>query len=242
METDSTARPQREVVSFVRRSTRMNPSQEKAWAGRGRSVVEVPRRTTSTSIAPGAHIDWTLCFGRAAPLVVEIGSGTGDSLVPMAAARRDRDHVAFEVFRPALASTMIKLTSAGVRNVRLVEANGVDGLRELFAPGTIAELWTFFPDPWHKARHHKRRLVDHDFASLVASRLTPGGVWRIATDWSAYAEHCLAVLDHHPALINEYARSGGVAPRLATRPVTKYERRGRDAGRSITDLTYRRRA
>lgn len=233
------SRPTREVVSFVRRSTRMNPSQEKAWAARERYLIEVPRRETTTSIAPGASIDWAAVFGRVAPLVVEIGSGAGHSLSVMAAADPGRDHVAFEVFRPALASTMIKLSAAEVTNVRLVEANGVEGLRELFAPGSVSELWTFFPDPWHKARHHKRRLVDAEFAALVASRLTADGVWRIATDWADYAEHCQEVLDGHPEFVNEY---GGYASRLQARPVTKYELRGLNAGREIIDLTYRRRA
>jgi tRNA (guanine-N7-)-methyltransferase len=235
-------RLQREVVSFVRRSTRMNPGQERAWAARDRWLVDVPRRHTSTSIAEHTSIDWPEVFGRTAPLVVEIGSGTGDSLVAMAAADPDRDHVAFEVFRPAMASTMIKLDAAGVRNVRLVAADGVEGLTRLFEPAQIAELWTFFPDPWHKARHHKRRLVDAEFAALVASRLTVDGTWRIATDWADYAEHCQEVLDGHPGLINLYAGSGGIAPRLSTRPITKYERRGLAAGRTVIDLAYRRRA
>lgn len=208
---------------------------------RERYLVDVPRRETSTSIAPGSSIDWAAVFGRAAPLVVEIGSGAGHSLSAMSAADPERDHVAFEVFRPALASTMIKLSAAGIGNVRLVEANGVEGLRELFAPETVAELWTFFPDPWHKARHHKRRLVDAEFAALVASRLTGNGVWRIATDWADYAEHCREVLDDHPDLVNAYADSGGYAPRLAARPITKYERRGLNADREVFDLAYRRR-
>lgn len=232
-------RPRREVVSFVRRSTRMNPGQERAWAQRERYLVDVPREDTSTSIAPGATSDWPASFGRTAPLVVEIGSGTGDSLVAMAAVDPDRDHVAFEVFRPAMASTMIKLAAARLGNVRLVEANGVSGLEALFGPGQVAELWTFFPDPWHKARHHKRRLVDAAFGALVAARLAGGGVWRIATDWSDYAEHCRDVLDDHPDLINAYADSGGFAPRLAARPITKYEQRGLHAGRRVFDLTYR---
>lgn len=231
-------RTQREVVSFVRRSTRMNPGQERAWAARDRFLVEVPRRETSTSIAVGTMIDWAEVFGRVAPMVVEIGSGTGDSLAAMAAAAPERNHVAFEVFRPALASTMIKLGAVGATNVRLVDANGVEGLRELFAPGSISEVWTFFPDPWHKARHHKRRLIDEEFGALVASRLTDDGVWRIATDWADYAEHCREVLDDHPDLVNLYA--DGFAPRLATRPVTKYERRGLNAGRKVFDLAYRR--
>lgn len=234
-------RTQREVVSFVRRSTRMNPGQERAWALRRRWLVEVPRRHTSTSIAENVAVDWTALFGRSARLVVEIGSGTGDSLVTMAADDPDRDHVAFEVFRPALASTMIKLAATGIRNVRLVDADGVEGLTRLFGPGQVAELWTFFPDPWHKARHHKRRLVDAHFATLVASRLAVDGVWRLATDWADYAEHCRELLDHHPDFVNAYATSGGIAPRPANRPITKYERRGLTAGRAVTDLVYRRR-
>ena len=219
----------------------MNPGQEKAWASRERYLVEVPRRETSTSIAEQAVVDWPAVFGRTAPLVVEIGSGTGDSLAEMAAGDPDRDHIAFEVFRPALASTMIKLNAQSVGNVRLVDADGVEGLARLFAPGQVDELWTFFPDPWHKTRHHKRRLVDTEFAVLAASRLTPGGVWRIATDWDDYADHCRGVLDGHPHLINLYADSGGTAPRPATRPLTKYERRGIAAGRTVTDLAYGRR-
>lgn len=234
-------RRQREVVSFVRRSTRMNPGQERAWADRERWLVEVPRRYTSTSIADDAVVDWAAIFGRSAPRVVEIGSGTGDSLVAMAAADPHRDHVAFEVFQPAMASTMIKLAAAGLRNVRLVYADGTEGLTRLLAPGDTTELWTFFPDPWHKARHHKRRLVDPAFADLVASRLTADGVWRIATDWADYAEHCREVLDDHPGLDNVYATAGGIAPRPATRPITKYERRGLAAGRGVIDLAYRRR-
>lgn len=225
----------------MRRSTRMNPGQQKAWAARDRYLVEVPRRETSTSIAEHAAIDWPTTFGRTAPLVVEIGSGTGDSLGVMAAGDPERDHVAFEVFRPAMASTMIKLNVAGIGNVRLVDADGVEGLARLFSPGQVDELWTFFPDPWHKTRHHKRRLVDAEFATLVADRLAPAGVWRIATDWDDYAEHCREVLDDHPGLINVYAESGGTAPRLTTRPITKYERRGIAAGRGVTDLAYRRR-
>lgn len=235
-------RTHREVVSFVRRSTRMNPGQERAWADRGRYLLEVPRADSSTSIAAGASLDWPAIFGRRAGLVVEIGSGTGDSLVAMAAADPDRDHVAFEVFRPALASTMIKLQQAGIDNVRLIDANGVEGLTQLFGPGTVAELWTFFPDPWQKARHHKRRLVSTAFADLVADRLVPGGTWWIATDWAEYAEHCREVLDPHPRLVHAHPTSHDPAPRPATRPRTKYERRGLAAGRQVIDLIYRNRA
>lgn len=216
----------------------MNPSQQRAWADRARYLVAVDRGANSTSVAAQASVAWPTVFARVAPLVVEIGPGTGDSLVTMAAARPDHDHVGFEVFRPAMASTMIKLNQAGLSNVRLVEADGAAGLRWLFPPASLEEVWTFFPDPWHKVRHHKRRLISAEFASLVACRLRPDGVWRIATDWPGYAEHCREVLDEHPDLENLHH---GWAPRLAERPITKYERRGLEAGRTVRDLSYRRR-
>ncbi|MGA4669291.1 tRNA (guanosine(46)-N7)-methyltransferase TrmB [Propionibacteriaceae bacterium Y1923] len=234
-------RVHREVVSFVRRSARMNPSQAKAWQRWSPShVVAVQTRETSTSVAPQPVPDWDEVFGRHAPIIVEIGSGQGDSLVPMAAARPDCNVVAFEVFEPAVASTLSKMARHDPRvdNVRLVVADGAQGLAHLFHPGQVAELWTFFADPWHKARHHKRRLVSDNLAATVVSRLAPGGRWFLATDWQDYAEWMRATLDEAPGLVNAHADSGGWAPRLAARPVTKYERRGLAAGRAIHDLEY----
>lgn len=232
-------RVHREVVSYVRRSARMNESQTKAWdAHAGRWVVEVPARELSTSIAAEASIDWAQEFGREAPLVVEIGPGRGESLVALAAAHPEWNVVAFEVFTPAVASILGRLAREGVENVRVVIANGAEGLERLFSPGSVHELWTFFPDPWHKARHHKRRLVSRALGDLVASRLEPDGLWRLATDWPDYAEWMLETLADHPALENVH---GGPAPRFEGRPVTKYEARGLAAGRPVTDLTYRRR-
>ena len=212
------SRPHREVVSFVRRSTRMNPSQQRAWDDRAGWVVEVPRAEKSTSIAAGTDLDWEQVFGRRAPLIVEIGSGTGDALTAGALAHPDHDLVAFEVFRPAIASTIIKLRQAGVTNARIIDADGVAGLRQLFSPGSLAEVWTYFPDPWHKARHAKRRLVQPALGTLVANRLDVDGCWRIATDWPAYAEHCRAVLDDHPDLVNAH---DGPAPRPEARPLAR---------------------
>ena len=217
----------------------MNPSQAKAWqAHAGRLVVGVPERHTSTSIAEDTTVDWPAAFGRVAPLIVEIGPGRGESLAALARRRPDADIVAFEVFEPAVASALARLARADVTNVRLVVANGAEGLERLFGPGALQELWTFFPDPWHKARHHKRRLVSPGLAALAASRLEPGGLWRLATDWPDYAEAMREVLDAEPALQNAH---DGWAPRWDARPVTKYEERGTAAGRAIRDLTYRRR-
>ncbi|MFT4218151.1 MAG: tRNA (guanosine(46)-N7)-methyltransferase TrmB [Micropruina sp.] len=233
--TETPPRVQREVVSFVRRSARMNPSQEKAWREHADWVIRVPKRLTSTSVASDAHVDWASVFGRDAPLVVEIGGGTGDVIAAVAAAHPQRDHVAFEVFEPAVASTLSKCARAGVANLRVVVANGVDALGTLIEDRSLAELWTFFPDPWHKKRHHKRRLVSRPFADLVAAKLADGGVWRLATDWADYASAMREVLDDHPVLVNRY---NGWAPRWEDRPQSRYEAKGIAAGRTIYDLCY----
>lgn len=234
-------RVHREVMSFVRRSARMNESQLKAWERWAPDrVVEVATRETSTSVADQPVPDWDTIFGRRAPIIVEIGSGTGDSLVPMAAARRDCNVVAFEVFEPAVASTLSKLArhEPPVDNVRMVIADGAQGLAKLFHPGQVHELWTFFADPWHKTRHHKRRLVSRDLAEVVVRQLAPGAHWHLATDWQDYADWMRETLDDAPGLTNVHIADGGWAPRLADRPLTKYERRGIEAGRTIHDLHY----
>ena len=220
----------------------MNESQRHALASLSSEyLLDVPHDRLSTSVRAGASINWDSAFGRHARLVVEIGSGVGDSLVAMAAGWPDANVVAFEVYQAALASTMIKLRQADVHNVRLIEADGAQGLRELVEPGTLSELWTFFPDPWPKKRHNKRRLVQAGFAELVASRLAPGGIWRLATDWQPYADQMREVLDAEPGLVNVHTDApGGWAPR-ADRPVTRFEKRGLHAGRTIRDLAYRRR-
>lgn len=234
----ATASIHRDVVSYVRRSGRMNESQHRAWdAHHDAWVVDLPRGERQTSISPEASVDWTAAFGREAPLKVEIGSGTGHAITALAEAMPDANLVAFEVFEPAVASTLGRLARHGVTNVRLVVADGVQALATLFGEASVSELWTFFPDPWHKARHHKRRLVGPDFAALVASRLEPGGVWRLATDWDDYADAMRDVLDAEPGLVDCH---DGWAPRYELRPLTKYEQRGLDAGRTIHDLAYRR--
>lgn len=213
----------------------MNPSQQKAWREYADRVIRVPARDTTTSVAADAHIDWPDAFGREAPLVVEIGGGAGEVIATVAAQHPERDHIAFEVFEPAVASTLSTCARAGATNVRVVVANGVDALGTLVPDGSLAELWTFFPDPWHKKRHHKRRLVSAPFADLVAAKLTADGVWRLATDWADYALAMREALDGHPALTNRY---DGWAPRWEDRPRSRYEAKGIAAGRTIYDLCY----
>jgi tRNA (guanine-N7-)-methyltransferase len=222
----------REVLTYARRGSRFTPQQAAAWEAHHEAWV-VPDEAVDRE---GFSFDtW---FGRGPDdrdgLVVEIGSGVGEATAVLAATRPTYDVLAFEVWRPGVASTLARLAEAGVTNVRLCSVDAVWSLEHLLAPASVAELWTFFPDPWHKTRHHKRRLVNPEFAALAASRLRPGGVWRLATDWADYAEVMVEVLDAEPTL------TGGTVDRWEERPVTKFERKGVAAGRAITDLTYRR--
>lgn len=221
-------RRMREVLSYSRRGSRFTPRQQEAWDAHAERWV-VPDEAIDR---PG--FDLAEVFGRRAPLVVEIGCGVGEATGVLAAARPDCNVLALEVWLPGVAASLAEVAAAGAQNVRFCSVDAVWSLQHLVPAGGLEELWTFFPDPWPKARHHKRRLVQPDFAALVASRLRPGGVWRLATDWAPYAEHMQAVLDAEPAL------EGGVVERWAERPVTKFERKGLEVGREITDLLYRR--
>src|SRR5690349_19057829 len=216
----------REVLSYSRRGSRFTPSQQESWDAHHEAWV-VPDEAVDE---PG--FAWRDRFGREAPLVVEIGAGIGEATAALAAARPSYDVVAIEVWRPGVAHTLGLLADAGAENVRLLSVDAVWCLDQLFEPGDVEELWTFFPDPWPKKRHHKRRLVTPEFARLVASRLRPGGTWRLATDWANYAEQMIRVLDAEPGL------SGGRVERWSDRPVTKFERKGVAVDRDIVDLAY----
>ena len=221
-------RRMREVLSYSRRGGRFTPAQQDAWDAHHFDWVVPDGAVDDPSFS------WREVFGRSAPLIVEIGSGVGEATAALAAQRPAHDIVAVEVWRPGVAHTLGLLAEAGADNVRLLALDAVWCLENLFEPGEVEELWTFFPDPWPKQRHHKRRLVTPEFAALVASRLRPGGIWRLATDWVEYADQMRKVLDAQPRL------TGGPAERWADRPVTKFERKGLAVGRDITDLGYRR--
>jgi tRNA (guanine-N7-)-methyltransferase len=222
-------RRMREVLTYSRRGARFTPSQQQAWDAH-HEAWWIPDDVVDD---PAFELDaW---FGRSAPLVVEIGPGVGEATAALAATRPGTNILAIEVWRPGVADTLGRLGAAGVDNVRLLSVDAVWSLTNLVPEAGLAGLWTFFPDPWPKKKHHKRRLVHPGFARLAAGRLAAGATWRLATDWSEYAAVMRDVLDAEPSL------HGGVVPRWDERPVTRFERKGIEAGRTITDLAYERR-
>ena len=232
---------QRRSVSFVHRDHRLRPTMQRTWdEHRNRLMIDVPRARATTSVAAGFLLDAMRDFGRVAPLVVEIGSGTGDAVVCGAQANPGKNFLAVEVYRPGLAATVSKIVHHNLTNVRLVEADAVQVLKHMLTPASIAEMWVFFADPWHKARHHKRRLVDPAFAELAASRLAPGATMRLATDWLDYAEQMRDVLGGCDSLTNPYAEALGFAPRFQGRVLTRFEQRALDLGSTVYDLELRR--
>ncbi|MDP9418254.1 MAG: tRNA (guanosine(46)-N7)-methyltransferase TrmB [Actinomycetota bacterium] len=187
--------------------------------------------------AGGGLLDGAALFGRRAPLVLEIGFGMGETTAAMAAEDPDRDLLAVDVHTPGAGALLHQIGERGLTNVRVLLGDALGVLRDGLAPGSLDEVRAYFPDPWPKARHHKRRLVTPAFARLVASRLRPGGRLHCATDWAPYAEQTLAVVDAEPLLVNPYA---GFAPRPPWRPVTRFERQGIAKGHEVFDVIAER--
>jgi tRNA (guanine-N7-)-methyltransferase len=225
------------VRSYVLRAGRMGPGQQRALAELG------PRWMLPFQRAP---LDPAAVFGRRAPCVVEVGFGMGAATAEIAAAAPDTDFIGIEVHLPGVGALLRQIGERGLTNLRIVRHDAVEVLREMVAPGTLAGVNVFFPDPWHKLRHHKRRLVQPPFAALAASRLAPGGTLHCATDWQPYAEQMLQVLQAEPLLENtaadgEAVGPAGFVPRPAQRPPTKFEQRGLRLGHGVWDLVFRRR-
>jgi tRNA (guanine-N7-)-methyltransferase len=228
-----------EPVSFVRRSGRMSEAQERAFAELAPFYLfDVARDVAFTSVHPEARLEPASVYGRTAPLTVEIGSGQGHAIIAAATSRPETDFLAVEVFRAGLARTMLDADKAGVRNLRLVEANAPEVLSTLLPEAAASEVWIFFPDPWHKKRHTKRRLVRPGFPETAARALADGGMLRLATDWEDYALQMREVLDASAEF--ERAFEGDWAERFDGRVMTAFERKGITKGRDIRDLAYRR--
>jgi len=207
----------------------MGPGQARALADLGPRFV-LPYRP--------APADFGLAFGRKAPLVLEIGFGMGDATATIAAARPEVDFLGIEVHPPGVGALLKRIGELGLANLRIVQHDAVEVLEQMVPPASLAGVHVFFPDPWHKLRHHKRRLVQPGFVRLLASRLTPGATLHCATDWENYAAQMLEVLSGEPSLRNTAA---GYAERPALRPLTKFENRGLGLGHGVWDLVFEKR-
>jgi len=217
---------QRSIRSFVVRAGRMGPGPTRALAALG------PRFVLPFVAQP---VDFAQAFGRTAPLVLEIGFGMGDATAAIAQALPGTDFIGVEVHTPGVGALLKRIGELELTNLRLIQHDAVEVLQQMIAPQSLAGVHVFFPDPWHKKKHNKRRLIQPAFVQLLASRLAPGGSLHCATDWQPYAEQMLEVLSAEPALRNTAA---GYAPRPDYRPLTKFENRGLKLGHGVWDLVF----
>ncbi|NKY60230.1 tRNA (guanosine(46)-N7)-methyltransferase TrmB [Nocardia flavorosea] len=224
------------VTSFRSRRGALTPNQQKSWDRTwpliGREVADEP-------------LDADAWFGRPAPLVIEIGCGTGTATAEMAQAEPHLNLIGIEVYQPGLAQLVQRVERDGIGNIRLLRGDAVDVLENMIAPGSLTGVRVFFPDPWPKARHHKRRLLQPATLALIADRLRPGGVLHVATDHADYAEHIAAVGAAEPLLVGLNETTGGVsahhresAPIGFERPVTKFESKAHRAGSAINEFIW----
>lgn len=217
------------IRSYVLRAGRVGSGQAKALAELG------PRFMLPYQPQP---LDLDAVYARRAPRILEIGFGMGEGMAAIAGAHPANDYLGVEVHTPGVGALLKKIGEQGLGNVRIIQHDAVEVLTHMLAPGILAGVQIFFPDPWQKKRHHKRRLIQPPFVGLLAERLQPGGYLHLATDWQDYAEQMLAVLSAEALLANT---ATGYAPRPATRPLTKFEQRGLRLGHGVWDLLFRKR-
>jgi tRNA (guanine-N7-)-methyltransferase len=216
------------IRSYVLRQGRYSPAQQRA-------VSELmPRFGIAYRARP---LDFREAFGRAAPVIAEVGFGMGETTARIAAENPANDYLGIEVHAPGVGSLLKRIDEDALANVRIVQHDAVEVMREMVPAASLAAIHVFFPDPWPKKRHHKRRLLQPAFVELAATRLVAGGVLHVATDWQDYAEQVLEVLRATPLLANT---AEGFAPRPAWRPETKFERRGLNLGHGVWDLVFTR--
>lgn len=229
-EFDEDGRPLRRIRSFVRRQGRLTKGQQQA-------IDELwPINGIEYSAEP---MDFQQVFGREAPLVLEIGFGMGASLVEMAKANPHQNFLGIEVHAPGVGACLASAEEAGVTNLRVMCHDAVEVLEKMIPDNSLRLAQLFFPDPWHKARHNKRRIVQIPFAELILRKLKLGGVFHMATDWENYAEHMLEVMQSIPGYTNQ-APEGLYVPRPDSRPLTKFEQRGHRLGHGVWDLMFER--
>ena len=229
MTSSDDGRPVRRIRSFVRREGRITAGQQRAlqdlWPRYG--------------LATDAPLDLATIFGRSAPCTLEIGFGNGDALATMAEEQPDTDFIGIDVHRPGVGRLLQQLDERELTNVRVMREDAVQVLKTCFPDNSLDRLLLFFPDPWHKKRHHKRRIVQPAFIELLARKIKPGGILHMATDWEDYARHMLEVIEESAAFRN-CASAGNYSPRPDYRPVTKFEQRGQRLGHGVWDLLYER--
>jgi tRNA (guanine-N7-)-methyltransferase len=223
----SSAPPRRPIKSYVVRPGRMGTGQARALQELGPRFV--------LPYAPQL-LDVQQAFGRSAPLIVEIGFGMGQATADIAAAQPEINFLGIEVHEPGVGALLKRIGEDGLANLRIVQHDAVEVLQHMIAPARLAAVHVFFPDPWHKKRHNKRRLIQPPLVALLASRLAPGGVLHCATDWQPYAEQMLEVLRAQPGLQNT---AEGFAPKPDYRPLTKFEARGLKLGHGVWDVVFR---
>ena len=224
----------RPIRSFVLRTGRMTPGQEKAfkqhWPVYGVDFV------------PTQALDFPRLFGNKNPVWLEIGFGDGESLVAMAKTFPRRNFLGIEVHMPGVGHLLLKLAQEDIGNVRVMSADAMEILQQVIPPASLQGVQLFFPDPWHKKKHHKRRIVRPHFVELMARLLQPGGIFHAATDWDDYARHIMRHFSARTDLFENLGGPGGYMPQPETRPVTKFERRGKRLGHGVWDLMFERTA
>lgn len=231
METDKAPAPHPgagHIRSFVHRRSHITPSQLEALE------QLLPKWSLPYRVAA---LDFEQVFARTAPTVLEIGFGMGETTEKIALARPDENFLGVEVFNAGVGALLRRIEASGLQNIRIIQHDAVEVLRDMIPANSLAGVHIYFPDPWPKSRHHKRRLVQPPFVQLLASRLQPGGYLHCATDWQNYAEQMLAVLGAEPSLANT---CDGYAPKPDFRPQTKFETRGLRLGHGVWDLIFTR--
>jgi tRNA (guanine-N7-)-methyltransferase len=218
----------RPIRSFVLRQGRISHAQQRAYD-------ELLPRYAIPYVEAALNLDEA--FDRSAPKILEIGFGMGESTARIAQHHPENDYLAIEVHTPGVGSLLKQIGELNLTNLRIMQHDAVEVVKNMLAPGSLDGIHIFFPDPWHKKRHHKRRLIQTEFIALLTERLKPGGYLHAATDWQEYAEHILAVLSAEPKLSNT---APDYAPRPDYRPLTKFEQRGLRLGHGVWDIVFRR--
>lgn len=225
---DSLERPLRRIKSFVKRSGRMTELQRQAYQSNWQRYG-LERGT--------AYIDFEQIFSNQQPVILEIGFGMGKSLAEMVRKNPDKNYIGIEVHRPGVGKLLALVAEQGSDNIRIYEDDAVEVLKSSIHDQSLSGVQVYFPDPWHKKRHNKRRLIQTDFVDLLVEKIKSGGVIHLATDWEPYAEQMLKVLSANPAIRNQIVEDV-YAPRPEWRPETKFEQRGARLGHGVWDLLF----